>query len=614
MNYIKLFTYLITITVLIACSVEDNAGRLDININSQEKNNVCIFATQSFGDGPSLSLSKTSIDTDYASTRWDKDDYIYVWATSRGSNSYVIENTKFGVHYYGANYNNAVFTGTVNTMSSGEYTYYGVYPKPKSISGATATYSVSAEQSGKYNGKNDIMVAYPIDGKELTHKPDDELNLLFRHLTHLIRIEIPSGRNHLGDAIKKLVIDFPQNVVGDLSFNFLNDSAKPIYSSTSKSVVLNFNEPLNESEEYIWLFVNPTTLKGDIKFTGYTNDGYRSCSISTNIDKTLKVGKITPIKLTIPEELPYTTLSLTMSANNLGEDYNEVTFTAPEGTSFRGGKNSITYPKNATNKYTLEYYHTEYGSTFKSKGIACEFESENAIVNNTLAVSSSINEGGNNSVNFEVPYLFYEDFSGINSSFEYGTEAGKVSYTGHYEIDLSKYNLTGWTGDRVGGSKEGALRSMSRLEGGAWVQVLYDGRIDSPPLSNIKEGKSINISVAYKYSGNKGNETNTNFGNIGTTQYHHGYTNKSGKIQAPNRTKGDAFSSGESIEHTIGNIVNLGTGGSYTNINNDGSYTTNNITNISRLSWYVTVNRKASIAQNGNYWLYIDKVAVKIKK
>ncbi len=523
--------YLIFTILFVACSLENNGepevGGSDTDLNN--KTTVAISALQSFSDGTTISLSKTSIDTDYTSTRWDKDDLIYIWATPTGSQDFVIENAEFGIHYYGTTFNNAIFTGTIDEMSSGEYTYYGVYPKPQSISGNSVTYNISSEQDGIYNGVNDIMVAYPTDGGALEYSPLDDLDLIFRHLTHLIRIEIPSGRNYLGESIKRLVIEFPQNVVGDLSFDFTNGTATPIYNSTSNNIVINFDEPINEGEEYIWLFVHPTTLNGNITFTGYTEQGYRSCDISTTIDKTLEAGNITPIKLTIPSELPYTTLSLSKSADNLGEDYEEVTFYAPEGTYFRNGSSSITYSKNSTDEYTLEYYHSLYGTNFKSSGITSTFESENAIVTNSIEVSSTITEGSTNSISYEVPYLFYEDFSGLSSSFEYGTEAGKTSYTGHYTIDLSTYNLDGWTGDRVGGSKGAALRSMSRLEGGAWVQVLYDGRIDSSPLSNIKDGKSITINVSYKYSGNKGNETSV-FSSGGTTQYEHGYTNTSGTI------------------------------------------------------------------------------------
>lgn len=608
MNYKRLLINILSILIFTSCSIEENGSINNDNIDSNKKTTVSISAVQSFGDGPSLSLSKTTIDKDYATTRWNKDDEIYIWATPEGSSSFTINNVPFGVHYYGTTFNNAIFTGTVNEMSSGEYTYYGVYPKPKSIDGTTVTYNISSEQNGKYDGVNDVMVAEPTDGDALVSKPSDDLNLVFKHLTHLIRIEIPSGRNHLGDDIKKLVIDFPQNVVGSISFNLLDGGANTTYNNTSKSITLTFDEPLSEGEEYIWLFVNPTTLKGEINFTGYANNGHISSNICTSIDKKLEAGNVTPIKLTIPEELSYTTLSLSMSANNLGEDYNKVTFTAPEGASFRNGKTSITFAKNSTDKYTLEYYHTLHGANFKSKGIACEFDSDNAIVNNTLAISSSIKDGGSNDVKFEVPYLFYEDFSGVNKDFSIhdnmknGADAGD-GIDGSYEsvTQLKDYGMQdGWTAIRVGGSKtHKSIRVAGREEAG----YKYPGRLDSPQLKTIKSGKSVKVSVSFNYSGGK-NEWKQFPGEYGSPRFSYGYDTR-------------AKPGNNDLEHTIASNQDQGDSGSYNSITKNKTYTIASCSSSVRLSWRATCNKQTgvwAVLQNGNYWLYIDNVKVKIAK
>ena len=73
----------------------------------------------------------------------------------------------------------------------------------------------------------------------------------------------------------------------------------------SKSITLDLNTPLtDEAENYAWAFINPTTVSGDISFTAYTANGYRSHTLSVPIDREMAAGHITPITLTIPTELP----------------------------------------------------------------------------------------------------------------------------------------------------------------------------------------------------------------------------------------------------------------------------------------------------------------------
>ncbi len=576
--------YIAVILVVISCAKGEDV------IVDFSKSTVSISVLSS------PSETRTAIDSnDYKTVHWEKSDKIYLWAKADGESEFAINNIEFVLCNYSADYSKAVFTSDVSAQAAANYTYYATHPTPTSISGNTVNFSLPAAQSGNYDGKCDLMLANPAQGAALGSNPDENVKLSFKHLTHVLRIEIPEGRDKLTNT-SKLIITFPQDVVGNLAFDITNPNAAATFTAKGKTITVTSDKPFSE-RDYIWLFVNPTTINGTITFTGYTKEGFQSKNIIHTLNKTLEAGRITPIKLTIPDELPRTTITLKETANNLGEKIQKVTFTAPTGAKFVGEKTAVTLPYNASNTYSVHYYSSQYGDKFAGKAITVKYESEHAIVaGNNINITASHHDKST-TFNQTIPYLFFEDFGTIKT-FDKNT-----NYTGSdvgegKTIDLKDNGLPGWTADRAGGEKGTSLRTACRLEGGAGIQAKYKGRIDSPAMSNIKSGKTVKVKVSYNYSGGRYEKVGRK---KGTPKYRHGYTDNTG-----------ALSAADGIENKVGNEMEQGIDGAYSKVNKPANYEIEKCQKNVRLSWYVDVSRGTEFMQNGNYWLYIDNVRVQI--
>ncbi len=593
MNIIKAI-YTIFCLCFISCS-SSGFDKLTDNDQDFEKQEVILAVA-------SQMESRTSINPDdMASTQWDISDGIYIWATSDGGSTYPVNGTEFKIKYFSDTYSQAVFTGLIDPLDpASNYTYFGVYPKPTSVSGTKVTFALPAVQSGEYCGELDILAANPTVGGALSMENSDGFALSFGHMTHAIRINIPKGRNLMGGGIKRIDVSFPEPVVGDFSFDASNVNAVGELASGSSVVSLDLDNILYEGDDYVWIFVAPTYLSGSMSFVAYNDIGYVSRSVAVAVDKVLEAGRITPITLTIPTVFDETTINLSIDDNYLGEDVENVIFTAPSGATFLDGKSSVTLPYNDANVYSVVYSYVNYGSLFREGSIGVSFESESAIVAAESLDLSAVVDGESNSFRRDVPYLMSNDFSDLPSDFESYTDPG-TSSAGQKKVTLTQYGLTGWTADRCGGVANTSVRTMCRLEGGMWVQSLYEGRLDTAPLSAIKDGKSVKLKVTYNYSGSKNEYSGSK---EGTAKFTHGYTVESGEIS------GD-----DEIEYQIGSTMNTGDSGSYTSIKSEGGFSTTELCGKStRISWRVTVSRSSEFAQGGNYWLYIDDVTVQIIK
>ena len=191
----------------------------------------------------------------------------------RRQSNYTLNAQNFSLAYFTPSYSTAVFNSTVADMPAGTYTYTAVSPVPESVSGTQVSYQIPAKQTGRYEGKWDILAADPLtaDALPLFEQSDQMLETppshapRFRHKCHALRIEVPAGRNIWGEPITRLVIDFPTEVVGTVSFDAADPSAPMSLTEGSKSITLDLNTPLtDEAENYAWAFINPTTVSGDI--------------------------------------------------------------------------------------------------------------------------------------------------------------------------------------------------------------------------------------------------------------------------------------------------------------------------------------------------------------
>ncbi|MFI3280631.1 MAG: fimbrillin family protein [Rikenellaceae bacterium] len=432
-----------------------------------------------------LISTRTELDPDdMATTQWSSEDRIYLWAKGEGD-SFELENEEFKLHFFSTVYSAATFTTTIDPMTEDEYLYFAVYPQPSSANGSQVSFTLPTQQSGLYDGDLDILTATPIYGEALTAEPADDLSLRFSHMTHAIRINIPDGRNLFGQEIKKLEVTFPNEVVGTLSFNAANIDPTTTLSDASKVVTLNFEQALDEGDQYAWLFIAPTYLDGEITFRGYNSEGYKSENISVDIDKDMVAGRITPLTLTVPEEATPTTLTLSIASNNLGEEIETITITAPTGAYFLNEVSSVSLPVNGDNEYSIKYYADEYGDLFRSGSLALKFVSENAIVSGDAVTLGQVVDQSTNLLSCSVPYLYSTDFSSISSSSN--NETSTCSLPGMTDWTMGK-RAQWWAGECI------AVRNYSNTFGGP-----YDSVVCSPSFESfgLKEGKSVTLKVLF---------------------------------------------------------------------------------------------------------------------
>ncbi len=474
MNSYKLILIFLALTSMACNTSTEESQYEELPLTEYEGISICV----------SDATTRTTINTDdMKSVEWLTDDCIYLWAQASGAATYSLAGAEFKQKYFHETYSQAVFTAEVDPMDSGTYTYFGVYPKPTSVSGSVVSYTLSSEQSGLYDGDMDIMVASPVTGDALSETPDEDLALSFSHLTHAVRINIPDGRNLFGQGVKQLEVTFPGEVVGDFSLDAAYDSSIATLSNGSKVVTLTFEEELDEGD-YAWIFIAPCDLSGTLSFLAYNNYGYKSESISVDINKTMKAGSVTPITLTAPEAIPATTLELTIKNNYLGEEIETMTITAPSGALFTDGSSSVVLPYSADGVYSVGYYTNDYDAKFKAGSLSITYESESAIVSGDAISLSGITENTINSFSCDVPYLYYTDFSTISSTDSTETSTSSIS------------GLTGWVGGNRSAWWSGkcvAVRSYSNLFGP------YDSRMNSATFESfgLKSGVSVDVLVMF---------------------------------------------------------------------------------------------------------------------
>ena len=390
----------------------------------------------------------------------------------------------------------ALFAAEMPAMAEGEYSYYGAYPLPERMDGTSVTWHLPAVQSGRYRGYSenfDFMLAEPVRGQALTSEAE-ALSMNFIHQCHVMRIQIPEGRNLWGVGVRKLRVEFPRDVVGTMTADMAAPTAPPVLTEGSATVTAVLSEPLHESEEdspdgaYVWLFLCPGQVSGTVRFTAYDANGYQSGSLEVEMDRMLEAGRITPVNLTVPQELPVAWIDLSVTGNNLGEEPERFTVRAPEGAKFRNGTDTCSFEINSQNSYRLCYYDRydgiDNGALMKNGEFTFTYESASAVVSERRTVAP-FPEAGGTPVGLTVPYLFYEDFS--------GAAGGEDDST----VELDGYSLPDWSGSRFGleagtaarisaySSRPGQRRQQARQDGYA-VACGYQGGGDRHPRRVVR--------------------------------------------------------------------------------------------------------------------------------
>ncbi len=608
-TYITLFSR-ISILWMVWLGVACNTQSEEFDYMSNRAVEVMLSAS---GDGAS---TRTEIDPDDLSyVRWSIGDQVAIWATNTTTNQKALAGDMFQLKYYGTEFNNAEFASTISEMDDAyRYIYSGFYPYTTTTSGTTVSYSIPSIQSGQYDGSCDFRMADDVEGMALSESTMGGAKLIFRPLTHAFRITIPEGCNNLGVPIQKLIFEMPKNVAGDFTIDASGLGSTPTMVRGSDNITLDLGEETIDAGDgkYVWLFMNETTdVTGTIEVTAQgTNLKYTEVYEIELTDHDFLAGRITPINLKIPVAYGLrTTIQLTMGDNYLGEDITSVTFTAANSNAhfLETDSNTVTFEANNLNTYTVSYVADLYGEYFANQPITVTYGSEHALVPTTIAYSD-INVDDMTYITLDVPYLFSEDFRAIsafsiddNNATGANLADGAANWGSGDGSSLSGYGLSGWSGYRVGGQAKTAVRVCGREQAGK----KYDGRMDSAPFANIRPNVSVDLDVTFYYSGGekeyKADDWLFFIYYYGDPLFTYGWTTQEGNL-----------SDDDSFDNGVSPWISQGTTGSYTSVGTKANFTISSGTSLTRLSWKAGCDKDSATIQNGNYWLYIDNIKVKI--
>ena len=472
-----------------------------------------------------IDLSRTTIDPDGRSTRWAEGDNIAVWA-KRSTGEYALSGSTFMLRFFSTEWDKAYFVGNIPVMSEEEYTYYISYPKPTSVDGTMATYSVMSEQSGEYDGKYDIMIADPTVNGSITTGKRLDLNTIMRHKMHALKITVPEGRNLFGQRFYELEITFPQDVVGDITLDVTDPEAEPTYSNTSNVITVKNDKGFDAGDD-IWVFVLPGTVSGDVSYK--VRGERRSSEVATYaFSRTMQAGHVTPIRMAIPVIFPmYTAVNFSISQNNLGEDFNYFDIYDSNGTHM--GR----FERNAANKYIVDYEGEFDANQYDNTTWRVVFDSEHAIVETSINLGD-LTSYTEHSRSMTIPYLMAEDFSSL------------ADYTDEATTGTKTLALSGWTASRTN-CKNGVIQLATFYA----LVGRYQGRLDSAPINTLK--KSAKIQVTFY--------ANNNINKKVAVPLQFGWGTDTNAIEAgtaiENLVKTETLSKGESktLTYTISNFA-----------------------------------------------------------
>ncbi len=547
-----------------------------------------------------VDATRTMLGPDGKTTRWAPGDKLAVWAKDADGN-FAFEGAQFAMRYYSEEFNHAYFTSNMEAMADGEYTYMLSYPVPTSTNGTLATYNIPKTQNGEYDSRYDVMLAEPIVEGALSAKSTVELNTIMRHKMHALKITIPEGRNLFGQRFYRLEIEFPTDVVGDITIDVSDPSETPVYTNTSNTVVVE-NASGFDAGDNIWVFVLPGTVDGDVSYK--VRGERRNSNVSTYpLQRQMLEGHVTPIRMATPTIYPYyTSLMLSVDQNNLGEDFNF--FDVYDSNGNHMGK----FERNAKNEYYI-YYEGEFDADqYDNSTWRVVFDSEHAVVETTINLGDMTDYSEHYSW-MNVPYLFSEDFSTL-STFDGDYTGGPYTSTSNASKagrDLSQYGIAaGWTGARTGCDAAGtAILVSGRTDYVIAGATRAYGRLESPALSAIKPDKDVKVKVTFDYGGSRSG------GSWAYAVAKAGYTTTQGILDgyATQFNNNAAFSG---IDGAI-DVPNIPTSGSASALTLSMSYNIDVCTSSHRLSWHIG-SLGTTFIGNGYQWIYIDNVKVQIVK
>lgn len=610
-------------------------------------------------DGPQVvgfhagggSQTRTQMLQNGLSADWETGDELALWAMG-SSGSYALSNKIFKT--YGLDGQRGFFTSTLESpMQDDTYTYYCCYPSPQSVDGTKVTFDIPAVQDGKASGGADIMIADPVRHGPLTSIPDPEdhsgMSMSMNRMMHQFRFFIPEDNAIMNtECITKLELTFPRGVAGAVVMDLADPDQLPslVEANSTNKVTLSMADPLTMSKEskdeydFACVALAPVTFAAgeSLSIRAFTNDKIAKVDPIDLCAKQLKPGHSTPVRLIVKEitDYPYA-IRFTLTENNVGEPVNLIRFTAPS---------TCSWPTSRTNEYVYDpgrdiavgesvvFRFADYAdyAKFSNQNISIVLETENAISTTTAKVGTvpSGVETHISDISAAMPYLLYQDFGSI-ATYNDGHDdptvgTGSDTYTGITE--LSSCGLPGWYGTRVGIQGGASARICCRYQHVLLAGAYYKGRLYTPQLSMIKEGKDVKISVSFKHGSNR-NERKPVFGSRpDKSPILYFGINTQDTVTNPDENEGDIIDQVTGLYAGSGYANPTPTSlspmvikgeyldkenGSYTSLPKSKTVTIDNVDRYMRLGWILTTDNSASNT-NANYWFYIDEIKVQLTK
>ena len=573
-----------------------------------------VVAKSELSVGLPIEISRTAMSSE-GKTSWVEGDTFLLWAQNR-TGGFAISAAEFQMMYFWHSAQSAVFTGSTNTLVEGNYTYYAVSPKPESINNRKVTYTLPAQQQGNVvDCTHDFLVATPVTAEALSTTKINDLALEFNHQTHLLKMTIPKGGNPLNNPIKQVVFTFPVAVTGNITIDATAPTALPTINSGSKQLIVDIPEGFDE-EQSAWGRIIPGNISGNVSYYAVSTIGERTTDRVFKLSKECVGGHITPLSLTIPSPIPPTTLRIKVGKNNLGEAVQKISIYDHSGKVLKN------FTPNTDNIYDLEQYGIyEDGlfQTYTGKTFTVRFESAHAIVEKKITIPSTITKYEVNTVaTIDVPYLFYEDFSSIHTSFE-KDDARVDNLMSADGMLLNNYmSVSGWNGAHIKGVAGKCVRVNVRHQSFAGA-TRSNGRLDSPAMKALKSGANVTLKVEF----DMGAYANSGYGknnDIFCTAGVHTSSESNALNGIVTTTVAGTDINDYSRVPKMFSSVCLTTGYLGNNYNNDSfgstfptySFTASGCSSATRFGWVPCCIQQNWGSGNAHYYIYIDNIRVSI--
>lgn len=480
------------------------------------------------------SKTRTEMLPDGLGAVWTSGDEISLWAVS-SSGEKILENQVFKT--YALDGQAGYFTSTLQSpMPDDTYTYFGCYPQPVSADGVLATFSIPSVQDGKVTGGADIMAAVPVQHSALTALPDIEdhsgLSVTMSRVTHQFRFYVPADDELLGDEkIERIIMDFPEPVTGTATLDLSAPDSGLQLIDGQTAAELDLAEPVGVSNggefQYACFAFAPVSFAEGQHLQiikAYTDDKIVYFDSIDLKGKDCQPGHSTPVRLKVRELADYAgIIYMNVDVNNLGENPQKITFTAPSGCKWGdGGSNVFVYEPGreiAVGEVVAFKFETDLDAylAFSNKEITVTYESENALLEETLTMPA-VTSQGSVSVSLAVPYLLFEDFSCIYAQ---GESYGNNDYASEDRSQPGSsldgcMSHTGWNAARYW-TTGNSIRINTRYQ---CVKIFvafasyHHGRLDTPPLTGLKEGRRVNLKVTYDAGGNLHSSSSAEVSNV----------------------------------------------------------------------------------------------------